>query len=69
MAEWQTTEPPLGTEIQYQRDSGQVEQGTLDTAGKFGMGPAGKAPNMRQQYRRQGMTEMFEVTRWRPIDD
>lgn len=69
MAEWQTTEPPLSTEIEYQRDSGQVETGKLDTAGKFGMAPAGKAPRMRQQYRREGMAEMFEVTRWRSIYD
>ncbi|MCO6423861.1 hypothetical protein JT737_19330 [Sinorhizobium meliloti] len=70
MSDWQSGEPPLGREIEYERDGRSIERGTLTPAGKFGMGgsAAGAQARMKQQYMRIGMTEMFEVTRWRELE-
>lgn len=68
MTEWKTTEPPVDQEIEYQRDNGQVETGIIEYAGQFGTGKSGTQPRMRQQFKRQGVLEMFEVRRWREIE-
>ena len=73
MAEWQSGAPPLEREIEYERDGRVIERGSLLTAGQFGMGAnaANAAARMRQQYRRVDaeQPEMFEVTRWRELDE
>ncbi|MDE3810461.1 hypothetical protein GOD17_18390 [Sinorhizobium medicae] len=70
MSDWQIGEPPLGREIEYERDGRSVERGSLALAGKFGMGgtAAGAQARMKQQYMRVNVTEMFEVTRWRELE-
>ena len=70
MTDWKTSPPPEGVEIEYERDGRTVEIGVLNYAGGFGMGKNahGAAGRMKPQYRREGVTEMFEVTRWRELD-
>ncbi len=67
MPDWETSEPPLDREIEYQRDNGEFATGQIERAGKFGTGRAGSQPRMRQQYRNFGEKglDLFEVKRWR----
>lgn len=69
MSEWDEGEPPVGIEIEYERDGRTIERGTLDHAGKFGIGPGRQAPKLRNHFRRERISEMFEVTRWRKVEE
>lgn len=70
MADWKTSPPPEGVELEYERDGRTTEIGVLNYAGQFGMGKnaSGAASRMKTQYRRAGHTEMFEVSRWRELE-
>lgn len=67
LTEYKTHEPPMGVEIVYVRDNGIEEKSVIEKAGKFGMGLGGKAPRMRQQFKKPGVSEMFEVQRSREV--
>lgn len=67
MAAWKTTPPPVGVEIEYERDDRLVESGVLERFGLLGASASGKESRMRPQFKRKGVAEMFEVRRWREI--
>lgn len=69
MAEWQQTEPPVDREIEFEKDGREREIGILAYGGKGGVGAPGR-PRLKTLFmvRDSGRT-LFEVTRWRELDD
>lgn len=68
--DWETSDPPIGEEIEFVTSEGETRQGALAYSGKYG-GKAARAPNacgLRDQFTIMGQKlEMFEVKRWRRL--
>jgi hypothetical protein len=66
--QWRTDEPPINTEIEYERDNGVVVQGRLAYAGEFGIGNiAASGKHMRRKFTDRNGPDLFEVVRWRAL--
>lgn len=65
--QWRRDEPPVGIEIEYERDDGVIAKGKLRPAGEFGIGDIAR-PGVRtkRQFVDEAEAKIFEVLRWRP---
>lgn len=71
MPEWQTTEPPIETHIEFQRDDRTIASGTLLPYGSFGITTVSEKVGSRQspQYvLKDEPGKAFCVIRWREVD-
>jgi hypothetical protein len=71
MSKWQTTEPPVDTHIEFQRDDRTLGSGALVPYGTFGITAVGEKLGSRQtpQYViKDKPDEVFCVLRWRVVE-
>lgn len=66
--QWREDEPPINTDIEYERDNGMIAHGKVAYGGEFGIGNiAASGKHMRRQFTDGIGLELFEIVRWRPL--